>query len=241
MTMLLNILFHRNATNSLCKLQFVYQSLVRNTKYRNPMLYKSLHSSSKCTFRIKSIRECKKQIYNNLKDVNTNVQNNVILYKNKDTYDFIVIKLLFYGWIFCNTLIAVATYNPKYITTWCKDISWAEYIKINGASFMYFAYSIIIGPPASIVLYLFNRRFIKYIILHKGGKDVSIITNHLFKRYDSITLPLEKVKVTLARQEMKTYLPMKIQGRRFYFILDGQGEFLNEKLFDCTVGSTRRW
>lgn len=50
-----------------------------------------------------------------------------------------------------------------------------------------------------------------------------------------------KVKVTLARHEMKSYLPMKIRGRRFYFILDGQGEFLNEKLFDYTVGNSRRW
>lgn len=40
---------------------------------------------------------------------------------------------------------------------------------------------------------------------------------------------------------MKSYLPMKIQGRRFYFILDGQGKFLNEKLFDYTVGHARRW
>lgn len=80
-----------------------------------------------------------------MRNVNTNVQNNVILYKNEDTYDFIVAKLLFCGWVFCNTLIAAATYNPKYITTWHKDVSWAEYVKTNGASFMYFTYSIIIG------------------------------------------------------------------------------------------------
>ncbi|XP_050598264.1 transmembrane protein 223 [Bombus affinis] len=241
MTMLLNILSHRNATNSLCKVQFVYQLLVRNTKYRNPMLYKFFHSSSKCTFRIKNTRECKKQLYNDLRNVNTNVQNNVILYKNKDTYDFIVLKLLFYGWVFCNTLVAVATYNPKYITTWHKDVSWAEYVMTNGASFIYFVYSTIIGPLGSVALYLCNQRFVKYIILHKGGKNVSILTNHLFKKYDTITLPLAKVKITLARQEMKSYLPMKIQGRRFYFILDGQGKFLNEKLFDYTVGNARRW
>ncbi|XP_043591069.1 transmembrane protein 223 [Bombus pyrosoma] len=241
MTMLLNILSHRNVTNSLCKLQFVYQSLVRNTKYRNPMLYKFLHSSSKRTFRIKNTRECKKELYNDLSNINTNVQNNVILYKNEDTYDFIIMKLLFYGWFFCNALIAWTTYNPKYITTWRKDISWAEYMKINGASFIYFAYSTIIGPPACVVLYLFNRRLIKYVVLHKGGKDVSIIANHVFKRYDTITVPLEKVKMTVGRQEMKYLLPMKIQGRRLYFILDGQGKFLNEKLFDCTVGNRRRW
>lgn len=80
-----------------------------------------------------------------MRNVNTNVQNNVMLYKNNDTYDFIVTKLLFFGWVFCNALIAVTTYNPKYITTWRKDISWAEYIKTNGISFIYFMYSIIIG------------------------------------------------------------------------------------------------
>lgn len=40
---------------------------------------------------------------------------------------------------------------------------------------------------------------------------------------------------------MKCYMAMKIQGRRFYYILDAQGKFLNESLFDCTVGNTRRW
>lgn len=236
--MLLNILSHRNATNSLCKLQFVYQSLVRNTKYRNPMLSKFLHSSSKCTFRI---RECKKQLYNDLRKVNTNVQNNVILYTNNDSYDFIVVKLLFYGWFFCNTLIAVATYNPKYITTFRNNISWLEYLRVNGTSLLYFTYCVTVGPVASVVLYLINHRFIRYIILHKGGKNISVITNHLFKRYHTLTLPLEKVQVTLSRHEMKAYMPMKIQGRKFFFILDAQGKFLNENLFDCTVGTKKRW
>lgn len=40
---------------------------------------------------------------------------------------------------------------------------------------------------------------------------------------------------------MKNYLPMKIQGKMFYYIIDSKGIFLNEKLFDYTVGKAKYW
>lgn len=40
---------------------------------------------------------------------------------------------------------------------------------------------------------------------------------------------------------MISYLPMKIQGTMFYYIIDSKGKFLNEKLFDYTVGKAKDW
>lgn len=40
---------------------------------------------------------------------------------------------------------------------------------------------------------------------------------------------------------MTNYLPMKIQGITFYYIIDGKGTFLNKKLFDYTVGKAKDW
>lgn len=42
-------------------------------------------------------------------------------------------------------------------------------------------------------LHMSTKRFIKYIILHKGGKTVSLITHHLYNNERLITVPVEKV------------------------------------------------
>lgn len=36
---------------------------------------------------------------------------------------------------------------------------------------------------------------------------------------------------------MTNYLPLKVAGRRFFYILDKKGEFVNPTLFDHTVGA----
>lgn len=124
---------------------------------------------------------------------------------------------------------------------WFEDLTWTEYFKKNGIIWMYFIYSIIAGPLGCVSLYIFNRRIIKYIVLHKGGKDVSIVTNNLFKNVDTITVPLEKVKTTMARDQIKNFLPLKIQGKMFFYLVDGKGKFFNEQLFDYTVGKAKAW
>lgn len=50
-------MFYRNVSNSICKLRkFVYQSLIQNSKYKNPIFCKSFHSSTKYLFQIKNTR-----------------------------------------------------------------------------------------------------------------------------------------------------------------------------------------
>lgn len=235
-------IFYRSVSNSFCKLRkFVYQSLVQNYKYESPIFCKSFHSSSKYLFQIKNTRQNEKQKNINIRYINTNIQNNVILYKNNSKNEFILLKVMFYGWGISSILFLLNTYNPKYISTLFENISWNEYFKRNGLHMVYFINFIIIGPVGTILFYIINHRFIKYIILHKGGNNVSIITNHPLKNNYTMTLPINKIKIKIARDKMKNYLPMKIQGRRFYYIIDSKGTFLNEKLFDYTVGKAKNW
>ncbi|XP_043784122.1 transmembrane protein 223 [Apis laboriosa] len=156
-------------------------------------------------------------------------------------YDFILLKVIFYGWCICNTLWLLNTYNSKYISTLFENISWTQYLERNGLNIIYFIYFGIIGPAGAILFYIINHRFIKYIILHKGGNNVSIITNHVLKNNYTMTLPINKIKIKFARDKMTHYLPMKIQGTSFYYIIDGKGTFLNKKLFDYTVGKAKNW
>lgn len=53
------------------------------------------------------------------------------------------------------------------------------------------------------------------------------------------TVPLNQVSCMAHRGEVPAMLPLKVKGRRFYFLLDKTGYFPNTKLFDNTVGAYR--
>lgn len=57
MIIMFSNVFYKSVSNSFCKLRkFVYQSLIQNSKYENPIFCKSFHSSSKYQFQIKNTR-----------------------------------------------------------------------------------------------------------------------------------------------------------------------------------------
>ncbi|XP_017875592.1 transmembrane protein 223-like [Ceratina calcarata] len=239
--MLLNTLSCRCISNSIHKLRIVYQSLAKNAKYRKPVIYQSFHSSQKCTFKVKHAVRFSSEEFVAEANINTKVKNNVILYKNERTRDFMMLKVVFYGWLFVVGLMGAASYDPRYIKTWSNYSNWSDYLRANGSGLLYFGYAVLVGPLACVLLYTLNERIIRYIILHKGGNKITVITNHLFKSSHSLTIPAGEVQSTLSRENMKNYLPIKIKGRSFYFILDGQGKFLNAKLFDHTVACRKMW
>lgn len=239
--MLLSTLSCRCVSNSIHKLRIVYQSLAKNANCKRPVLYKSLHSSQKYAFNVKSgVRFNTKELTSE-PEIITKIKNNVILYKNERTRDFIILRIVFYGWLFVCVLMALVSYDPKIFTTWsvCKD--WSEYLKVNGAGCLYFGYAIFVGPFACLLLYVLNERFIRYLILHKGGNEITVITNHLFKSNNTFTISANEIQSTFSREKMKNYLPIKVKGKYFYFILDGQGKFFNTKLFDHTVACRKVW
>lgn len=90
-------------------------------------------------------RQNEKQKNINIRYINTNIQNNVILYKNNSKNEFILLKVMFYGWGISSILFLLNTYNPKYISTLFENISWNEYFKRNGLHMVYFINFIIIG------------------------------------------------------------------------------------------------
>lgn len=138
-------------------------------------------------------------------------------------------------------IMVFVNYDSKFLTTWSEIPTWKEYLTAHGTNIIYFVYALIIGPMACALLYALNHRLIKYVVLHKGGKKVSIYTNHLYKNFHSYMVPVEAVKVPIMRERMKHYMPMKIQGHSCFYLLDGQGKFPNGKLFDYTVGRVKSW
>ncbi|XP_069554583.1 transmembrane protein 223 [Brachyistius frenatus] len=88
---------------------------------------------------------------------------------------------------------------------------------------------------------LFCRRSVSKVVLHEGGKMVTVCTQSplgpaLGRR---ITVPLSEVACHAHRHESPSFIPLRIKGRKFYFLLDKEGTVNNARLFDITVGAYR--
>ncbi|XP_028248945.1 transmembrane protein 223 [Parambassis ranga] len=88
---------------------------------------------------------------------------------------------------------------------------------------------------------LFCRRSVFKVVLHQGGKMVTVCTQSPLRPGQGrrITVPLSQVACHAHRQESPSYIPLKIKGYRLYFLLDKEGTVNNARLFDVTVGAYR--
>ncbi|KAM4731501.1 transmembrane protein 223 [Anableps anableps] len=88
---------------------------------------------------------------------------------------------------------------------------------------------------------LFCRRSVSKVVLHQGGRMVTVRTQSPLgpDRGRTITVPLNQVACHAHRQESPTFIPLRIKGHRLYFLLDKEGTVNNARLFDITVGAYR--
>lgn len=89
---------------------------------------------------------------------------------------------------------------------------------------------------------LFCRRSVSQVVLHKGGRMVTVSTQSPLgpSRGRSITVPLSQVACHAHRQESPSFIPLRVKGHKFYFLLDKEGTVNNVRLFDITVGAYRQ-
>lgn len=88
---------------------------------------------------------------------------------------------------------------------------------------------------------LFCRRSVCQLVLHQGGKMVTVHTQSPLGpgRGRRITVPLSQVACHAHRQESPSFIPLRVKDHRFYFLLDKEGTVNNARLFDITVGAYR--
>lgn len=88
---------------------------------------------------------------------------------------------------------------------------------------------------------LFCLRSVSKVVLHKGGRMVTVCTQSPLGpgRGRTMTVPLSQVACHAHRQESPSFIPLKIKGYRLYFLLDKEGTVNNTRLFDVTVGAYR--
>ncbi|CAL9690601.1 unnamed protein product [Knipowitschia caucasica] len=89
--------------------------------------------------------------------------------------------------------------------------------------------------------FLFCRRSVSQVILHRGGNMVTVSTQSPLGpgRGRKMTVPLSQVACFAHRQESATFIPLRVKGHKFYFLMDKEGTVTNAKLFDTTVGAYR--
>ncbi|XP_072493423.1 transmembrane protein 223 [Notamacropus eugenii] len=86
---------------------------------------------------------------------------------------------------------------------------------------------------------LFSQRSVRSVLLRRGGQLVTLTTHAPFGLGAQFTVPLRQVSCVAHRGEVPAVVPLKVKGRRFYFLLDKAGRFPNGRLFDVTVGAYR--
>ncbi|XP_068185438.1 transmembrane protein 223 [Antennarius striatus] len=90
---------------------------------------------------------------------------------------------------------------------------------------------------------LFCRRSVSRIVLHRGRRMVTVSTQSPLGpgRGRTISVPLSQVAGYAHRNEAPSFVPIRIKGYKFYFLLDKEGTFNNAHLFDATVGAYRQF
>uniref|UniRef100_A0A3Q3MGZ9 Transmembrane protein 223 n=1 Tax=Mastacembelus armatus TaxID=205130 RepID=A0A3Q3MGZ9_9TELE len=88
---------------------------------------------------------------------------------------------------------------------------------------------------------VFCRRSVSRVVLHQGGRMVTVFTQSPLGpgRGRTITVPLSQVACYAHRQESPSFIPLRVKGHKFYFLLDKEGTVKNARLFDITVGAYR--
>lgn len=78
-------------------------------------------------------------------DVNTNVQNNVLLYKFENKRYFLILRMFAIGQLFGWSILALYTYSPIFFEIFNTDVKLKHFIRDNGFRFFTFVFSIIAG------------------------------------------------------------------------------------------------
>lgn len=178
-------------------------------------------------------------------DVKTNVAKDVILFKYENPRFFKVLNLfgasqfVFWGYlsIFAYTNLKDAPVPVEENADWWRKINLGENKYKNTIA----ALSFFIGYGILVITWMYTLRSVRYLVLRKGGKDISFVTYTPMGNNKILTVGLDQVSCKQMRAAAPVQLPLKIKNHYLHYILDMKGEFKNPTLFDHTAGLKRNW
>ncbi|XP_056631789.1 transmembrane protein 223 [Diorhabda sublineata] len=176
-------------------------------------------------------------------DVNTNVVKDVILYKFDNSRYFKLMNLFAFAQFGFWSYLSLTAYTtlrdaPVDQTTgdhWWEKINLGENKYRNGISL----FCGIVGWGILSIVWMYSLRSVRYLILRRGGNQLTVVTYTPVASNRMFTLNLNNVSAVDSRLTAQTHLALKIKGHFMYYIVDMKGEFVNPILFDHTVGLRR--
>nr|XP_018910273.1 PREDICTED: transmembrane protein 223 [Bemisia tabaci] len=177
-------------------------------------------------------------------DINTNVSRDVVIFEYNNDRLFAIIKVFGISQIFVWGYLANTAYTclkdapvekpPHRELQWWEKVNLGENWVRNGITTL----CVIMGFGLSLLAHALSLRTVKQIILHRGGRDITIHTYSSFVG-NRFRVPLHMVSCSVSRKGSPHHLPLKIKGKWFYFTLDSRGTYPHPTLFEWTAGLKR--
>ncbi|XP_060520156.1 transmembrane protein 223 [Cylas formicarius] len=179
-------------------------------------------------------------------NINTKVSRDVILYKyeNDKFYKIMnIFGLCQFGFWSYLSVFALKNMRDAPVDESREDLPWWRKINLgenkyrNGLGTIAF----VIGWGTLAITWIFTLRSVKYLILRKGGDQLSIVTYTPLGKNRILTLGIDNVSAKETREAAKAVVPIKVRGHAFHYMVDMKGEFKQPELFDSTAGLNRLW
>ncbi|XP_059480685.1 transmembrane protein 223 [Neocloeon triangulifer] len=174
--------------------------------------------------------------------VQTKVAKDVILFHHENPKFFKMLNLFgvsqFAFWMYlsyCATTLKDVPVKEDSNAPWWMSINLGEKKYKRTITIV----SFLIGYGILAAGWFYTLKAVRYLILRKGGTEVSFVCYTPFGENRITTIPLKNLSCPQSRQACKVQLPIKAKNLRTHFVLDMKGEFKNPKLFDNTVGLKR--
>uniref|UniRef100_A0A1I8PCE4 Transmembrane protein 223 n=1 Tax=Stomoxys calcitrans TaxID=35570 RepID=A0A1I8PCE4_STOCA len=213
---------------------------------RQPLLNK-LKETLSFTSHTKSANVVGRRYCTRAYDVNTSVPKDVILYKYENPKFFRIINIFgicqFVFWTYLSHFALTSLRDAPVEQREGEELAWYEKINLgenkyrNGISIISFA----IGYGILFTVWMFTLRSVRFLILRKGGRDVTLVTYGPFGHNRIMTVPLKDVSAQQPREIANVHLPLKVRNRSLFYVLDMRGEFKNTRLYDYTAGLNRHF
>lgn len=207
----------------------------------------------------KSIQDIKRRVLKNLDgDLKQQIKRDILIYEHKRPYlkylfIYNVVQYLF--WCYGATWAYLFYFNKpkkeKRVLTNREDLLksldpvsqslWEPFIR-RKEKYLIALVFLLLGHVSTILLSFFSLRSIKTITLLKGAQTVRITTYSIFGTTNNrfyFDLPIDNVSSQVHRNAASSYIPVKIKGKRFFYLIDIKGLFYHPTLFDHTVGVFR--
>lgn len=95
------------------------------------------------------------------------------------------------------------------------------------------------GVAVCATAVFYSARSVRCLTLLRGGKEMRITTFGFLGRPRSFTTTIDRLNCT---SRSTSYVPLRVRGRRHFFIVDTKhGTLTNKLLFDHTAGMSRKW